>query len=124
MASAEFSEVWIHDGSDLASYVRAKDLEVKVPFAVGGRIGDYANGRTRIIRTPSRKHTIPLDLELLSVDDYALLKLWAGRTVMVRLPQGDLIFGAYFGLDPTYQDADEVLTVSLSVGEVSHSLEV
>lgn len=124
MATINLTQIWIHDAADLSSYITADVLEVQPSFAIDGEVRTYAGGRRRLITRAGRSRSLPLTLELVAAADVAQLEAWAGQLLMVRAPQGLLMFGSFLGLEAVWRAADEAEAVSLAITEITTTIEV
>ena len=124
MSSVTLTQVWIHDGLNLSSYVTAEAEEVQPKLAAGGRFVSLAGGRQRLISTAARGRSLPLTLELLEAADVQLLEAWAGRLLMLRSPHGLLLFGSFLELETAWRSAAEAQEVRLTFTEITSTVEV
>lgn len=123
MTQIILNQLWIHTVSDLSQYITADCETVNNPQTLDGEVRAYANGYQRLITGQSVTRTIPLDLYGIAAADWAKLRSWEGQLLMIRAPQGTLMYGTILADDPVWEIADEC-DVSGTFQELSWNNEV
>jgi hypothetical protein len=124
MASISFDELLIHDAGDLSSYVALVIENFSSPLAGAGRFVSVAGGRRRLLTTGGTFRSVQITAELVSADDLATLEGWARQLLLLRAPQGLLIWGSYLEVTPQWSRDGEADAVSFTFNEITHSIEV
>lgn len=125
MASVTFETLWIHDGSDLSDYIEADYYKpVRELYDKQGEVRRYAGGRMRSLDREGNMRKINIEFDWLSRTELDKLISWIGSTVMFRDNKGRLAFGTYQFIDVLDQRVYDEARVSITVTEVTHSLEV
>lgn len=122
MATVTLSDLWVHDASDLDTFVKVYMGSLTEVSNRAGEVRAYANGVFRAITSGSPARTYSVELPFLSRADLTTLRGWVGRPVMVRDPLGRKVFGTFFSVEASETpigDIATVLRVSLQLYETS-----
>lgn len=122
MATVTLSDLWVHDASNLNSYVKVYMGSLAETSARAGEVRAYANGVFRSITAGAQARSYSVELPYLSRVDLVTLQAWIGSPVMVRDPLGRKVFGTYFSVDASETpigDVATVLRVSLELYQTS-----
>ena len=111
MASVTLDELWIHEVSDLSSFVNCYMGSLTEQSGMTGEVRRYANGVTRAITTLGTHRQVKVELPFLARTDLDLLESWAGTPVMIRDPLGRKVFGTYFTIEVEERPIGDVTTV-------------
>ena len=124
MASVTLKETWIHDATDMATFVRIPWSELTVEPSRQAQVRTYAGGRQRLITGPARPRTATLTFPLTDRDALDMLEGWCGTMVFVRDTRGRTMFAMYPSLNISERRIDHRPVVSLALHEVTASIEV
>lgn len=111
MAMVTLQELWIHQASDLSSYISVYMGALSEESGSEGETRGYANGVTRLITTLAIRRQVSVELPFLARTDFETLQEWAGQPVMIRDPLGRKCFGVYFTIDASERPIGDVATV-------------
>ena len=124
MASVDLGHVYLHDASDLETFLRFQTTDRTDARTRGGEVRTYAGGRRRIVTTPRRTQSIGVTLRMVTDDDLDQLEEWAGRLLMYRDHKGRLVFGTFLTFDVADYKGGAEHDVTLSFETATHSIEV
>lgn len=93
MASVDLTHVWIHDGSDLSSYLKLKARNVRANRVRDVERRRYAGGRTRAISSPLVEVTFSWEALLVNRAALDQLNDWVGDLLFYRDPWGRTGYG-------------------------------
>lgn len=99
MASVDLVHCWLHDATDLSSFVRLRARNVQTTKARQVERRRYAGGRIRSIIGPSRPITASFDAIQVPRADIDMLEGWLGETLLYRDPRGLVTFGFVADID-------------------------
>lgn len=102
-----FHDAWLTDVANPSVSIRASFVDRTSHTATGGRFGEYAGGRTRVITTASKTATFPYVLQMLDDADAATLDLWQGRLLLLRDQAGRREFGSFLACDSLDYDTPQ-----------------
>jgi hypothetical protein len=98
MAGVTLTQLYLHDAADLSDYLAINVQDLSDALSAGVSTRDYANGRTRMVSTPSTGSSVSVSLTLVTEADRAALEGWVGTYLMLREPRGRVRWGFYSGL--------------------------
>lgn len=127
MAIVTLADVWVHQVSDLSSFVQVYAGSISERSGISGEVRRYANGVTRAITTLGTTRTVKVDLPFVSRADIDLMETWVATPVMVRDPLGRKTFGMFFSVDIEDRpigDPTSILSASFELSELSITEEV
>ena len=122
MAAVAFLSVIMSDALDGTDAVAFQSAERSDTRTRGGRVAEYAGGRTAIVSRPLRSQTFGLTAMRVPASTLLWLEGHAGRLVLARDHRGRKLYGTYFGLTVTDVKARPALVnVSFVVQQVTFS---
>lgn len=125
MASVTFSNIWIHNASDLSDNIEVVYYTPIVErIDKGGYVERFAGGRKRAINRAGKTRQLNVNLTWVSRDDIAWLDNLAGELVMIRDNKGRLVFGTYQLVEVDDRRIYADGSVTLTIEEVTHSIGV
>jgi len=127
VASISLPELWVHQASNLATFVKVHAGTISEETQISGEVRRYANGVFRAITVAGTSRTVAVSLPFLARADLKILEGWVGLPVMVRDPLGRKVFGVFFRLDTSERplgDINTALQSGFSLSTLSLSEEV
>ena len=125
MAVITLSEIWLHDGEDLADYVQSYGFASEdESHAVAGQVRTYANGRRRIIRRAGTATSVSVTLPSTDRTTIDWLRERAGQTLMLRDPSGRKVWGTLFSVSVPEKGSAQLPDASFSFESVTASEKV
>lgn len=124
MASVTLKQTWIHDADDLDTSVRIPWSELTVEPSRQAQVRTYAGGRQRLVTGPARPRTATLTFPLVDRATLDTLEGWCGTRVFVRDTRGRTMFAMYPALRVSERRTDHRPSVSLTLHEITDSVEV
>lgn len=122
MASVTLDRMWVHDATDLDTYLTFYTSDRSEDRTLAGTVRTYANGRQRIITSTGSSRTLPVTFPLVTSSELTQLEAWRGTMLMFRDHRGRLFFGTFFGLSITDHNDRSGYSVTLTITEASSSL--
>lgn len=124
MASIALDRVWLHQAADLSTYLKFFTTASGDERSMAGDVRRMSNGRLRLVTSVGLNRTHPTTLRMVSDDDLATLEDWIGDLLLFRDHRGRLMFCTYFTFSVTDYKDRSGYDVTLSLSEVSSSIEV
>lgn len=122
MASITLSELWLHNGADLADYVTSQGFASQSSDrSARGEVRTYAGGRQRIIRRAGTPDRITVTLPSVSRAVVTWLEDHAGQLCLLRDPRGRKIWGTFWTVSVSEKAGSALPDVSLELQSVTHS---
>lgn len=124
MASIELDKLWVHLADDPDTYIVLDYVDEQVTPARKVDVRTYAGGRRRSVTTPERTRRSEWSLGILTRQQLDTLDRWLGRTLMVRSPSGELIWGVCSQVPSKHVRKGGHWDAPLAVEMVTHTVEV
>lgn len=126
----DFSRAWLSDPADPTDnplVCGTQRTTGDATDAIDGEVRYFAGDQSQLVSRTTETRTVPVTLRVLTPAQFAQIKSWKGKVLLLRTAQGEKMFGGYLAL--TYKpylrtsvgDDGRAFDVALTFTEISYS---